>query len=161
MITNEDGAYPNGIGHSGSETSEAAQDKVTGKRAIQVHEVVGKTYDYGMTCSEVQTRLAIGHGAASGALTRLHRSGFLSRLAEDRRGQQVYVHPEHVKSREESPYRPNVAYRDGYKKPMALEEILSDEQIADVVKFARDEGASTLVQLGLRVWLKRFRDARR
>lgn len=142
MITNEDGGYPNGIGHSGSETSEAAQGKVTGKRAIEVHEAVQATWNHGMTCKELQKSLSIGHGAASGALTRLHRAGHLVRLQESRSGQQVYVHPTYLDDRKESPYRPNIAYREGYKTPMALESKLTDENIVEAVELVQEAGAT-------------------
>lgn len=142
MITNEDGGYPNGIGHSGSETSEAAQGKVTGKRAIEVHGAVKSQGIHGITCRELQAFMMIGHGAASGALTRLHRGGHVVRLQESRSSQQVYVVPENRDGRDESPYRPNIAYREGYKTPMALESKLTDENLVEAVEFVQEAGAT-------------------
>lgn len=115
------GGYNGEVGHSGSETSERAALKVTGRRSIQVFELVARAEKQGFTCEELERYLAVGHGAASGALTRLHRGAWITRLTEERDGQQVYVTPEYVEGRDESPYRPNVAYRDGFQTPMAME----------------------------------------
>lgn len=119
----------NEVGHSGSETSERAAGKVTGARSIQVFGVVGDQESFGITCEELENHLKIGHGAASGALTRLHRGGWISRLVEERDGQQVYVIPDCVEGRDESPYRPNVAYREGYKTPMPLEPSVTEVEV--------------------------------
>lgn len=60
----------------------------------------------GATQSEVSAHLQIGHGAASGALTRLHRADEIVRLAEKRDGKYVYVLPEHAGNRPISSYTP-------------------------------------------------------
>lgn len=60
----------------------------------------------GATQSEVSAHLQIGHGAASGALTRLHRSDEIVRLAEKRDGKYVYVLPEYAGNRPVSSYTP-------------------------------------------------------
>lgn len=136
------GGYNGEVGHSGSETSKRAASKVTGKRSVQVFSFIARSELHGLTCAELESRLSIGHGAASGALTRLHRGGWITRLTEERDGQQVYVTPEWVEEREESPYRPNVAYRDGYQTPMAMEPPApvkpewDDEQIAAAMAVA-------------------------
>lgn len=142
MITNDEGGYPNSIGHSGSETSEEASKRVTGKRSQQVHTLVANSKHRGLTVNEVQQALRIGHGSASGALTRLHRAGYIVRLTQKRNGQQVYMAEAFSAGREQSPYRPNVAYRDGYKKPMALESQLTPEQHEQVEAFLRSKGAT-------------------
>lgn len=142
MITNDEGGYPNGIGHSGSETSEEASKRVTGERSQQVYNLVSNSKHRGLTVSEVQQALRIGHGSASGALTRLHRAGHIVRLAHKRNGQQVYMVEAFSAGREQSPYRPNVAYRDGYKKPMVLESQLTPEQHEQVEAFLRTKGAT-------------------
>lgn len=123
-------------GHSGSETSRLAAESVPGKRSRQVHDIVAETHIYGVTCKELQNRLDIGHGAASGALTRLHRAGYITRLTEARNGQQVYVlsDPDVVLERTTSPYRPNAAYRDD-AKPMALADFNpTNHQIAGAMR---------------------------
>lgn len=107
-------------GHSGSKTSEAAALRPKGKRMKSVYEHLEDLGYVGATCEEVENFFEIGHGAASGALTRLHRGGYVERLAETRGGQEVYVLPSEVRGREVSPYRPNAAYRED-RKPMPLE----------------------------------------
>lgn len=53
----------------------------------------------GATWKEVGTRYGLHHGAASGALSRLHANGSISRLSEHRDGCAVYVLPEWVEER--------------------------------------------------------------
>lgn len=107
-------------GHSGSKTSEAAALRPKGKRMKSVYEHLEDLGHVGATCEEVENFFEIGHGAASGALTRLHRGEYVERLAETRGGQEVYVLPSEVRDREVSPYRPNAAYRED-RRPMPLE----------------------------------------
>lgn len=107
-------------GHSGSETSEAAARRPKGKRMKQLLEHLEEIGPVGATCREVQNFFDLDHGAASGALTRLHRASLTVRLTETRDRQQVYVALMHAGGREESPYRPNSAYRED-RKPMPLE----------------------------------------
>lgn len=107
-------------GHSGSKTSEAAALRPKGKRMKSVYEHLEDLGHVGATCEEIENFFEIGHGAASGALTRLHRGEYVERLAETRGGQEVYVLPSEVRGREVSPYRPNAAYRED-RKPMPLE----------------------------------------
>jgi len=90
----------------------------------------------------VQGALDIGHGSASGALTRLHRSGYLVRLTRTRNGQQIYVAEAFSGGRELSPYRPNVAYREGYQRPMALEIDLTPELNEKIEAFLRTQNAT-------------------
>lgn len=95
-------------GHSGSDTSrEGADSPNLGWRQAAVLDAVGKRYGNGITAREVERAFSIGHGPASGALTRLHRAGRVVRLKERRDGQEVYVTPEYVSGREESAYLPN------------------------------------------------------
>lgn len=107
-------------GHSGSETSEIAARRPKGKRMKQLLEHLEEIGPTGSTCREVQNYFELDHGAASGALTRLHRAGLVVRLKETRDGQQVYVALMHAGDRETSEYRPNSAYRED-RKPMPLE----------------------------------------
>jgi hypothetical protein len=131
MAQQEPGLYgsENSFGHSGSETSKTASKKAAG-RSEQVLKLVTDHGENGATTGELEYITRAGHGAISGALTRLHRSGNIVRLQRRRNGKQVYVAPQFAGDEEQSPYRPNVAYRDGYKKPMALDvdELPTQEQ---------------------------------
>lgn len=142
MITNDEGGYPNSIGHSGSATSEAAATRITGARSQQVYDVVARSRHRGMTVGEVQRALDVGHGSASGALTRLHRAEYLVRLKQTRNKQQIYVVEAFSGGREQAPYLPNVAYREGYKRPMALEIDLTPELHEKIEAFLKTKNAT-------------------
>lgn len=130
-------------GHSGSETSEAgARHPGVGPKTLKVLEDVESTGHWGLTCRELEMMTRMGHGAASGALTRLHRAGYVKRLTEKRGKQQVYLHARFFNPKyghEEAPYRPNAAYRED-RKPMPLERLEPTlESIMEDLKEARSE----------------------
>jgi ribosomal protein S25 len=100
-----------GSGDAGNETSRARRivaDKtgLTGKRQRVIFELVAHAGRRGVTVGEVEDYTGLGHGPASSALTHLHRAGHIQRITEQRRKQEVYVHPEFRDDRTESPYRP-------------------------------------------------------
>lgn len=108
--------YPNmGSGHAGNDTSRERQEREdasgitaeTQKLALRL--LGGARSQLGMTASEFEDLAGIGHGRASSALSHLHRAGHIRRIKERRQRHEVYVLPEHVDGREESPYRPRVA----------------------------------------------------
>jgi DNA-binding PadR family transcriptional regulator len=104
--------YAGSSGHSGGASSEARAMRedatgITGARQKQVYEMVSSAASTGLTDREVQDALRIGHGASSAALTRLQKTGFLTRLKEQRNGNEIYVLPAHVGDREVAHYRPN------------------------------------------------------
>jgi len=121
-----------GEGWSGSDSSRDRAEReeasgVTGWRRVQVHDLIRTKAGLGMTCHEVEVELGIGHGAASAALTHLHRAGHLTRLTERRNGQEPYVLHAFVNGRETAAYRPNANYREA-SAPMALEAPQTDAQ---------------------------------
>ena len=128
------GDYPDGSsGHSGSDTSKERAERedasgVTGWRQQRILQTLELRGGRGRTVGEVEQGMKMGHGAASGALSRLHRAGHVVRLKERRNGQEVYIHPKFHDGQEESPYRPNVVHRN---PPMALE--LTDQMIRDMM----------------------------
>lgn len=99
-----------GSGYSGSSASKRRQKDedetgVTGFRQVAIFKTIAGFRGQGMTTGEVERVHKVGHGQASGALTLLHRRGAVVRLAERRNRQHVYVLPEFVYDREQSPYR--------------------------------------------------------
>lgn len=86
-------------------------DEQVSKRRRSVTEdvlaVVERNKSLGNTQREVSSTLGLGHGSASGALTRLHRADRLARLAQKRNGQYVYVTPQWVGGRPLSNYTPH------------------------------------------------------
>jgi len=136
-----DTPYAGSSGWSGSATSKERADRedasgITGWRSREVHALIAAAGRSGMTDKEVQAALAIGHGASSGTLTRLHRAGHLARLTRRRNGNEVYVLPEHVNGRETQPYRPNSG-KTAAQRVKALEEAMREAQ--DLI----DRGAPT------------------
>lgn len=106
--------YAGTSGWSGSDTSRERAERndssgVTAYRHRRILRMLARTREHGRTVGEVERELEVGHGAASGALTALHKAGHITRVKERRNRQEVYVLPEHVDGREESPYRPNPA----------------------------------------------------
>ena len=106
--------YPGaGSGHAGNATSrerqqaEDAKGLTEGRQAAALALVARHTSD-GITVAEAQDALGVGHGQASSALSHLHRAGKVVRLKSRRNKQELYVLPDHVNGREESPYNPRL-----------------------------------------------------
>ena len=101
-----------GSGHAGNDTSRERQERedATGITAetqqLALRLMGGARAELGMTAAEFEDLAGIGHGRASSALSHLHRAGHIRRIKERRGRHEVYVLPEHVAGREESPYRP-------------------------------------------------------
>ncbi len=89
--------YNGHSGHiAGSETSKAraiGEDKsgVTALRQKQVLEALQKN-PYGYTWKELAGRLNRHHGQISGALSALHKDGWVFALKRERNGCQIYMH---------------------------------------------------------------------
>jgi len=139
-------------GWSGSETSRARAERedtggVTGFRQREIHRLLSDAGPHGITDREVQRVLGVGHGASSAALTALHKAGHIARLMQERRGNQVYVLPEHVDHRLVSPYRSNS------RRSVALAEVR--QALASVNFDASEEDVEVQVtfleQLGIEV----------
>lgn len=103
--------YPNGngSGHAGNATSRERQQRedasgMTLSRQEAALELVQTSGAEGVTVAEAEGFLSVGHGQASSALSHLHRAGRVTRLKDRRRSQEIYVVPEHVNGRKESPY---------------------------------------------------------
>lgn len=103
--------YPNGhgSGHAGNATSKERQLRedasgLTATRQAKALEAVELAAGHGITVAELEELLSIGHGQASSALSHLHRAGRVKRITARRSKQEIYVLPEHVGDREESPY---------------------------------------------------------
>lgn len=60
----------------------------------------------GVIVAEAMEFLMVGHGEATTTLAALHRDGLVARLRDRRRKQEIYVVPEYVNGRRESPYKP-------------------------------------------------------
>jgi ribosomal protein S25 len=104
--------YPNaGSGHAGNDTSRERQERedatgITAETQRAALFLLEADQFRGMTAAEFEDRQGIGHGRASSALSHLHRAGHIRRLKEKRVKHEVYVLPQYVAEREESPYRP-------------------------------------------------------
>lgn len=106
--------YPNaGSGHAGNATSRERQEiedatGMTATRQLLALSMVNKSGPNGATVAEVEEALGVGHGQASSALSHLHRAGRIVRLKDRRNKQELYVHPDFVNGRTESPYNPRL-----------------------------------------------------
>jgi len=107
--------YPGmGSGHAvGSETSRERQERLDAsgvtslvQRGVMAHLALMKAE--GATAADVEDTFGIGHGQASSALSHLHRAGLVRRVKMRRKRHEIYVLPEFVNGREESPYRPRL-----------------------------------------------------
>jgi len=93
----------------GTNITTTNDEHITGWRSRAVYAQVVRAGKEGMTDSEVQRALMIGHGASSAALTRLHQQGHIARLAERRNRNEVYVATEFIDDRPTIEYRPNTS----------------------------------------------------
>lgn len=105
-----------GSGHAGNDTSRDRQEiqdasGLTGRRQKATLEAIELSAKYGVTSAEMEDLLGVGHGQASSALSHLHRAGHIRRIKERRNKQEIYVLPEHVGDRKESPYNPRPEQR--------------------------------------------------
>jgi hypothetical protein len=110
MIPYPDGS---GSGHAGNDTSRERQEHNDGAgitSAVQraVFQALHVAKSDGLTALDVELGLEVGHGMASSALSHLHRAGRIRRVKMRRKRHEIYVLPEHVNGREESPYRPRL-----------------------------------------------------
>lgn len=100
-----------GSGHAGNDTSRERQERedatgITSANQRAVLKALEVAKSEGITCGEVEDGLNLHHGAASSALSHLHRAGHIARIKMRRKRHEIYVLPEWVNGREESPYRP-------------------------------------------------------
>jgi ribosomal protein S25 len=135
-----------GSGHAGNGTSRDRQEiqdasGLTGKRQKATLEAVELSAQRGVTAAEMEELLNVGHGQASSALSHLHRAGHIRRIKERRNKQEIYVTPENVGERVESPYNP----RPERKHP----KFHSDRTVVEAMKMAElpvDEGTYAKVR---------------
>jgi hypothetical protein len=107
--------YPDGSGsgHAGNDTSRERQERndasgvtsLVQRAALRMVELSGSE---GVTVAEFEDLTATGHGQASSAFSHLHRAGHVRRIKMRRKRHEIYVMPEFVNGREESPYRPRL-----------------------------------------------------
>lgn len=102
-----------GSGHAGNDTSRERQERndasgITSEVQRRTFEALGDRKSEGLTALEVEFAMGVGHGMASSALSHLHRAGHIKRVKMRRKRHEIYVLPEYVNGREESPYRPRL-----------------------------------------------------
>lgn len=108
--------YAGTAGWSGSTTSRdrESQDREKGNtlhRQQGVLNILARRGACGAIWGEIGDEMGLHHGAASGVLSVLHKTGHVVRLTERRNKCQVYVLPQHADGRELAPYKPNVSTR--------------------------------------------------
>ena len=141
--------YAGTSGWSGSDTSrERAEredsDGTTTERQRLVLEYVGAGEHDGATVKELRTDFGWHHGQASGALSNLHKAGYLARLTERRERCAVYVLPEFVQDRETAPH--------GNNKPKPDLVLATQEEVSADVPQPIESGDAALLR---EQWRKR------
>jgi predicted HTH transcriptional regulator len=96
--------YAGTSGYSGTDTSKeraVSQDKSGKTAALQkkVIAILEENKSFGATWQECANWLEMHHGTISGALSVLHKTGYISRLKDKRNGCKVYVLPNYVNGR--------------------------------------------------------------
>lgn len=106
------GLYADGTsGHAGGASSRERAERedstgVTGRRSQEILQILRNRAERGATSREIEALLNTGHGAVSGALTRLQRIGVAKRSTRRRGRQEIYFSAEHFPSNhKEAPYR--------------------------------------------------------
>jgi predicted nucleic acid-binding Zn ribbon protein len=105
--------YAGTSGFSGTDTSKeraVRQDK-TGTTAHLQRRVIfwlENQRSHGVTWRELAEMLQLHHGTVSGALSVLHKTGYISRLKEKRNGCKIYVLPNFVNGRTVEYQKPKV-----------------------------------------------------
>jgi ribosomal protein S25 len=102
-----------GSGHAGNDTSRERQERndasgVTSRAQLAALKLLMEYKSEGITAAEFEDQMGIGHGMASSALSHLHRANRVKRVKMRRKRHEIYVLPEYVNGREESPYRPRL-----------------------------------------------------
>ena len=116
---------------AGSDTSKERQVRndasgVTSLVQRAVYAQLGEVKAEGLTALDVELGMKIGHGGASSALSHLHRAGRITRIKMRRNRHEIYVLPEYVNGRTESPYRPRL-------KPAKPARDIGDEQLRAIM----------------------------
>lgn len=122
--------YAGTSGYQGSDTSEsrarrADKDGTTGKRQAKVIQALKHASFRGLTWKELSEVTGWHHGQASGALSVLHKTSHIVRLADTRSRCKIYVHPGSVGGRKIEAHRGNLAGTVGnltQEKPMMTQE---------------------------------------
>lgn len=116
--------YAGSIGHSGSSTSQRRAEYLESSGKARTYQqrtllIALSVGTHGVTCAELQSALAVGHGTASGCLSNLHHDGLLARLTQERNRQKVYVLPDSVGTRDTEPAKRNKDWKGLYELALA------------------------------------------
>jgi len=128
-------------GSSGSRDRANAADRsgVTAERQNDALNLLEKAGQGGLTWSELAFHYGWHHGQASGALSNLHKGGWIERLQETRERSHIYVLPEWVL------FRPTDSF--GRKShPHEVAEINADTLIGEFI-YETENGGQIFVKL--------------
>ena len=105
--------YAGTSGHSGTDTSKERavnQDKKGGTAQLQRRVIfwLENQRSHGVTWRELAEMLQLHHGTISGALSVLHKTGYISRLKDKRHGCKIYVLPNFVNGRTVEYQKPKI-----------------------------------------------------
>jgi DNA-binding transcriptional ArsR family regulator len=105
--------YAGTSGFSGTDTSKERalkqdSDGTSAKIQRRVMQDLDTHSEYGATWKELADLLGLHHGTVSGALSVLHKTGYISRLKDKRNGCKIYVLPNFVNGRTVEYQKPKV-----------------------------------------------------
>lgn len=124
---------------SGSSTS-AASAPSRRSRLKRVEEYVGKWPITGATWRDIAQEFDIHHGAASAALSHLHKEGVLARLTETRGRCHVYVLAEFAGNRPTQPHGGHAVERDTAVKRLKIVSEMHQEAASFLASYCRECG---------------------
>lgn len=128
MSATSEGWKPYADGSSGHQGDTSLDTEPYRRSHIDVARMrVARAGEKGITWKELGIALGLHHGQSSGALSNLHRSGLIVRLAERRQRCGVYVLPMYVNGRVTVPHRSNKT-----RPPEAAERI---EELAQQITY--------------------------
>lgn len=132
--------YNNTQGYAGTDTSKEraerdVRDGTANERQRWVIARLGLKGYTGITVAELREDTGWHHGVASSVLTALHIDQKIVRLVEKRGRCKVYVRPEYVDFREESPYKPNSSHKEEVDQLKARIEALAQKWEDDIQRY--------------------------
>jgi len=144
--------YNGSSGFSGSDSSRAravSEDSngITSDRQRQTMAFLESRLSLGSTWRDLAEALCWHHGQASGALSVLHKTGHITRLKQTRDRCAIYVMPNMVAGREESPYTTKQTRQEVREQAMTdlRQEILTSIQAMEISRPAFVESYAEMV----------------
>jgi DNA-binding MarR family transcriptional regulator len=139
-------------GHQGDASEDAEPSRRSG--IIPVLQVVRRSGAYGRTWREVAHELGLHHGQASGALSNLHRSGTIVRLAHRRDRCSVYVVTGMEQGRETRPFKSNPRTVVQEAAPTEGQQVTEDDLVNLIARWRASGSSDRMLAQVLLRWMR-------